>query len=1565
MSISFPTDQAPRARYVEHLYGQLKMMEKAWENHEVVWFNKDLNLQHLNRVSRFVIWLTSLFSHRLSCLIQQKICGLTDALHNMQILQKKVFLLKDVQPDIVILAAKCWKHFQTTFQLVGDTCEYFPQLVSPNSSDARSDDRVDEDDVNSMKVITEIQKVDTRIDLDFSLPMGVYDKTMFAIESVKNGLFAQALWVIEREKIDIDSLNLPAPIAMWMKCQQNFTISSELELDDMALTYRNGGKMGMGWGYKSANLMRLGAMAAEVEKTCTTCHIEVPPFLPFSDFEIRGFLTKQYPQLHEKWDAFLATFSDQQKQSFFAKKMPIKLPEGSPAAQILQEIRDGILKAFTAPFYITPQLQQWIEKTNPQFVIVRSTGKEDSETNSNAGGNASIPFVKPTPETISSAMGQVLASYFGEHSIRQRFSAFDASVFTEDPFMPVLIQEMIGEKVGEDTAEEAIPRSGVMLTRSEGKAHGLTEACIGLGLNEGVVTSQVSTDRYLLDTCGGISVIPKTGQEVLSSKEVVFGGITKIIQQKPTRFIAIKKPNGSYICEAIKNASSDLIHAPAIPDSVAKDLKKVADYFSKLYGESGALAALDMEFTINLCEKSGGPTIYLLQARPLLKVAKEHEPSYLTKELLETLPPVDRVRGKTLLDGGAYLRKIASNKDILICETINEALQIYLKNPGLQKTVKTVIIQQSAPSTSHEAIMFRSHGVGIVIVEDDQGFGKLQEWVEMPGASHIFVDMQRSIVARVSKLESKKVSNQGYVCYPIPLEYSMKASQMITSMLHGIEDSEKDSTPDVIGHNLRKQKIKKDLEKFDRHLQSIISACQAEVAAGSSALFPMTYDECTLHLPTHTMKDLVEIIGSGNIPNARKAIATLIHMMRTQALLQPMMGAVNVAAEEKHILLPRTRLDMIMVLENVADLICKQVIPALKCPPNSLERLYPVRLLEACLFQTGENVYAGFSWSRCLQAIHGQTVAIHKLKKTLGTITNFESALANVPLLRIEKALVNPIYRQVWHQVMKHLSSVSATEQASITEMLITLDKLDVLVEWSNVQLVKLLEKHEMKKPDDVTESRVMNLFAEVSLQALESKGNLEYCQQAMAQITTLRQQISPWSEPSHVAKHALTLAQTYRNMGFDDNTGNTSRLAAIHKKCHPLAQFAFLKVTLEAITTYDEIVKNCTGSTLYGSTRQRAINFKMLLNHYRIMMRSVIEMAQSSGAMSNSVGNGSMTLDKFYKHLDVGGAYTFGFRIPKQSVGFLQLDPISMDEEAAALQLVVSDEFDVGAIVIGNKSDHNFSSIWPSTLEEHFTCFHQNMLSALGIIKTKMGLDVTVLPAPLASYCQQISKAVTRSSGSSISSIIIQGDSVEVHLEIPLRQHAGRVVVLYNPNKGFSTRLEMFGNPEHQRWELTASAGAMIGTDVAGLSVAKPKIKFIDPKGMSFEIQTGLDMTSLQGAAIGEFFGQMKSYSMQSTLQSSYLMAVRKLRLAFGGQGVATCNEDLINGGFYMALQYADELLQSGNKTEASLVYDRLKSVRSSLTPKVGSLSCGRGFLLGVTQFDAAYTKFANTLAK
>jgi hypothetical protein len=213
------------------------------------------------------------------------------------------------------------------------------------------------------------------------------------------------------------------------------------------------------YGNKSANLMELDNICARLNKEGVA--VQVPAILPISHYTIEKFLETHSLKLDQLWLEFEAAQGDERKCLTLEAK------------RVLEGIQKSIYDIFENHKFNSSEIEAWlVNQQEKPLLMVRSTGKEDTDTVANAGGNDSISAVPANNKEISSAMAQVISSScFSSKSIEQRLLAGDDIL--QKPFIPVLVQRMVGEKLGGAEQEKSIPVCGVTYAyEAEGRTPG-------------------------------------------------------------------------------------------------------------------------------------------------------------------------------------------------------------------------------------------------------------------------------------------------------------------------------------------------------------------------------------------------------------------------------------------------------------------------------------------------------------------------------------------------------------------------------------------------------------------------------------------------------------------------------------------------------------------------------------------------------------------------------------------------------------------------------------------------------------------------------------------------------------------------------------------------------------------------------------------------------------------------------------------------------------------------------------------------------------------------------------
>ncbi|KKP25312.1 MAG: hypothetical protein UR14_C0007G0061 [candidate division TM6 bacterium GW2011_GWE2_31_21] len=508
-------------------------------------------------------------------------------------------------------------------------------------------------------------------------------------------------------------------------------------LDPIALKHRAEVE---GVGYKVANLEQLRSLFEN--KNFDGFTILVPAFESINSDLVKEFLSQHNLKIDLAWQELIRDseiFANQAAcdQCFSTKKYPSRFFEK------LAELRAKIERVFDVATTDTiqtlnyfPQMKKIKEfgKSHGTKLMVRSTGKEDTDKIANAGGNESVANVSPNEKTILAAMKIVVLSYFSEKSLIQRLGAGDQAIFKEPPFIPVLLQIMVGEKIG-----KSIPSCGVMFTEdpessfSRGKqpTTGITIIQSSFGHNEGVVNSIVSVDTFYTDSNNHIVPV-----------------------MRPKYFRLVPEDEGKL---QTKDNPEEIIKESSLSVEAIKALKAISERLENYYQKP-----MDVEFVVDHETK----TIFLVQARPITYAALLVQSCYLVD--IDKIPDSKKITGNCIGSAGGQLRIIRSARNCIISKTLPAALEQYQSSDNA-KDIECILVGAMAPATSHEATTFRGESKPVLFVKD---LSILEQWIEKEKS--FVVDLQQEIVIQedgvegLQQLIDQGKAHAGWISYPMP-----------------------------------------------------------------------------------------------------------------------------------------------------------------------------------------------------------------------------------------------------------------------------------------------------------------------------------------------------------------------------------------------------------------------------------------------------------------------------------------------------------------------------------------------------------------------------------------------------------------------------------------------------------------------------------------------------------------------------------------------------------------------------------------------------------------------------
>ena len=546
-------------------------------------------------------------------------------------------------------------------------------------------------------------------------------------------------------------------------------------------------KYGGTHGNKTANLKVL-------KKTCQSFYkTNVPPFFGIKHNDIVDFLKieNESEAIINLWHSF---------QAIIAKHPG--LPQS--AKDMLQKIRSKILGVNFAKMYESlvneekvskkrhDKYQQFIEKSEKKnyLLMVRSTGREDSLELSNSGGNASISSVTPDTKSISKAIGEVLSSYFSEKSILQRIIGKDKTLTKGDPFMAVLLQRMVGEGSGKNP--DVIPKSGVIYsTEGEGNSPGITIIQSTWGHNEAVVNGLAPVDSYYINN--NFSIFP-------------------VIRRKQRRLKTI-----NHALESVSN-DEELIEQTTLSKQQVLKLKRIANHLEEIYNYP-----VDIEFVFH------NDQLYLVQARPIEE--KKLNPSFISPEFFNESTTLTNLLPATMIGvGNAQTSFIQNKNEIIIANNIRQALQQYLDliaiDPEAKNSLKGVIINEMAPSTSHEANQFRGQLKPVFYLES-------LDAIEDALQNHIpfYADPQRSSIL-ITDNDDLRAIKKGWFSHPIPPITSLISEFIANKKLPSFDRIKKENFQHLAFfiQKIKEAKPEEAIEATERLQKQLLQAIHGEIS---------------------------------------------------------------------------------------------------------------------------------------------------------------------------------------------------------------------------------------------------------------------------------------------------------------------------------------------------------------------------------------------------------------------------------------------------------------------------------------------------------------------------------------------------------------------------------------------------------------------------------------------------------------------------------------------------------------------------------------------------------------
>lgn len=1167
-----------------------------------------------------------------------------------------------------------------------------------------------------------------------------------------------------------------------------------------------------GYGYKKENLEILKELSQkynEINKTSKIGYtIEVPTFIGISSTEIIDFLKSIKFDIQQQWPTFLKkhqyfTNLDKQKPQILAKLFSDqKYPDGF-LDDLKKEFEDAIsgviikCKNFDNFF---PKIKTWLTGLPAGTkIMVRSTGREDTEDLANAGGNESVANVDPKDSRdLLNAVGIVVSSYFSAKSMTQRLGAKDKNLL-DTPLVPVLLQVMIGEQSADkpptgvnNTEQKSITRCGVMYTEEqEGSVFKLTNYATTSGIaiiqasyghNEGVVNSIVPVDSYFVNNKNDVFM-------VIRPKNFRLAPTTQTEQNQ-----------GKGKLKRIENAQA-FANLKALSKSAIRALKFFAQMLERYY-----LKPMDVEFVIDENTK----TIYLVQARPIPKQPQENA-SYLTINFDDYQG--NFVEAETIVSAGGALKLITDINQVIINETIGQALSQY-QNPDTKKsTILCVISGEDAPATSHEAATFRGEGKPVLYVKDIKTLESLAE----QGAFNFVVDIQQGKIVKwkdtlstIGNLVGSKNASLGWIAYPIPElvslyeEPAILKSETITSM-------GKIKHPDT--GEVAKQQTFKYYEAFFPQ--------------------PLTREQLEQKYPGQELsfKFFIQKLKDENIKTRTEVSEILNDLFYFIFTHKTISDKLTSDIYKKEVM---TLNQAFINFSTQIELICSKKNINQKDPQFRMNYLFLLNKLEALIYQQPKDeIINGTSFASLLAKDIEEAKLI---KKDFEKIGINDPAQETIQAGRLGQHALTPALKNSWLQFTASVQKKSEDVKNKFYAIIYALSKLEILHIWLHTSF-------------ENNPSLIDTWFAEIFdtsqglAPILKKETCLENLQPSLGKLYEYKQKVNMLnmegvSDPSNFVKIWDDFYKNILQYFIDSFPSDFINLKT------DIEKFAAISIMETLVTKFDGAIKTMEHSPKYVFTsgnispqddikkliesgnikniknteikenKNRIFTFSFMLYYYfSLLQKWYSTINKNSNIKVQLPGYGiTMAFDQGYS---IDDALEWEQNSQK-SMGYRLRDLSKKLNDPTQIQ--PSKDFNVNIAVIGSGS--YFPRTEPKSLEDFFTFTHQSLLTIIGKLVEAFGIKDAKMPEPIKKATTNLKALLRDNDQNGVIKPLVKANrefmipistkldfnKLQLKFNYPQDRHSATITFSYKKAKNMEfvdIEFKMFGNDHYARFAI------------------------------------------------------------------------------------------------------------------------------------------------------------------
>jgi hypothetical protein len=486
---------------------------------------------------------------------------------------------------------------------------------------------------------------------------------------------------------------------------------------------------------------------------------------------------------------------------------------------------------------------------------------------------------------------------------------------------------------------------------------------------------------------------------------------------------------------------------------------------------------------------------------------------------------------------------------------------------------------------------------------------------------------------------------------------------------------------------------------------------------------------------------------------------------------------------------------MLRVFTEIVRTTDLQLLPAIsETGSGSMERLYPIRLIEALIFQESSGTVVDAASFK--MALEGSLNRSHWGDNMLGVIG---------------AAAFSKETRKAWDRFLIGLGSRDSN--GVVRSALKTLIQGNLLPVWINGPFRYAAIRDGRETDSARFADRIVH---DLEKKVLSEVDTFKWVEEKRASLDAVAPQPGCWNRRSTAN---ATIAALTREVQWT--------FSNLNKKFQRANSFG--KIVLQGLirhytTLMDTTIKSVTGDPHLLIADKVRITRKLLDVYFQMVKEG-------------------MNLDwnhfREWKNVSVGLQKGMGFsESPGEYESSSEFNGYSLDQAEVKYKdspeslFIARECFDVRPFVVGANYTLDYGIHWPRTFEEHFTCYHQNLEFICQKISSESELD----EGALASQAKGLAASVCAGMGLEISTIQRNDDgTVATLIRIPMRDHSAELTLTYHPGhleSGVKLEIHAFGGDEHQRWDQLACVGTLLGTCYDDVRLADPPRMRFDPSG-------------------------------------------------------------------------------------------------------------------------------------